>query len=322
MKYQDFTSKVKKAIEEYVEETAIVRLNTIKKNNGVELSGITIMHEEQNITPTVYLEEFYCRYEEGESFGSLVKEIIDISEKNQIKEKFNVSFFSDYEQVKSNIVFKLVNAKKNADLLKEIPYIMYLDMAIVFYYLLSDDEIGSASILIYTSHMDVWGVTAKDLYRQASSNTPRLLGAKIENMEDIMREILLSDIQRKCHKEEQEDESWMQDMADQMLHQALNGKESIPMYVLSNQSKHNGASCLLYHDILNEFALKQQKNLYILPSSIHEVILITDNEIDNPQNLCEMVKDVNETQVAEEEVLSDSVYYYDRKKGELEILNA
>ena len=99
---------------------------------------------------------------------------------------------------------------------------------------------------------------------------------------------------------------------DRELSGSYDGLSPLPMYVLTNQSHLNGASALLYKDILRDFAHSLEENFYILPSSIHEVILVPANGIMSKNSLELMVKDVNQKEVSPMERLSDHVYFYDR----------
>ena len=89
-------------------------------------------------------------------------------------------------------------------------------------------------------------------------------------------------------------------------------RSAIPMYIMTNRQEVNGASVLLYDDVLQTFALKKKTDFYIMPSSIHEVILIPKSKSPDLKDLNEMINEVNETQVQEEEVLSDHAYYYEK----------
>ena len=97
-------------------------------------------------------------------------------------------------------------------------------------------------------------------------------------------------------------------------------EEEIPLFVMSNGDYMNGASVILYKDILKDFASGMEHDLYILPSSIHEVIILFDDEYArSPEELARMVRQTNHMVVEREEVLSDHVYHYDREKDEIRI---
>lgn len=279
------------------------------------------MKKEKNISPTIYLNHFYDAYEGGTTFGETIKNIIDIYEQNKIEENVDMEFFTDYSQVKQKIAYKLINYDKNRELLEDIPYVKYLDLAIVFYCIVMDERIGNASILIHNKHCAMWDVTPEEIYTIAMQNTPRLLPSELRNMEDVIRQIISEDLQREFQSftvkdakgdQTKESEEWMGNVADQMIESIRINKQAVPMYVLSNHTRVHGAACMLYQDVISEFAEDLQKDLYILPSSIHEIILIPVEYSDNTLKLNEMVQEVNMSQVDEEEVLADHAYYYSR----------
>ena len=88
------------------------------------------------------------------------------------------------------------------------------------------------------------------------------------------------------------------------------------MFVLTNDTKVNGAAAILNDDIRQEIAEKVG-DFYMLPSSIHETLIIPKDAGMEFKELEQMVQEVNQTQVAPGERLSDHVYEYDAKEHEL-----
>ena len=172
---------------------------------------------------------------------------------------------------------------------KRVPYYRFLDLAIVFLCLVESDSSGTATVLIHNEHLTYWGITRDDLYALAMANTPQLLRYDLRSMTEVLRELF----------------------ADEFADPAGNDLiEPFPIYVLSNQHRLNGSSCILYQHLLHDFARRIGSDFYILPSSVHEVLLIpADNQI-SMSTLSSMVRDVNSSQLAREEILSDHVYYY------------
>ena len=293
MEFTNFTTLVQREVEKRAGENYRVKLNDVMKNNGVVLRGITLMQDDSNISPTIYLNPYYDAYENGDTtLGTVIDEVIDTYERNKINRSIDMKFFLNYETVKSRIIFKLINTEKNRELLRDVPYIPFHDLSIVFQCLVSEERFGNASILIHNVHLQLWKVNARELYECALENTPLLQGYELADMNTVLEEMkALGGI----------DDEEIEDM-----------QQEVPMYVLSNKSRINGASCILYKDILKDFAMVVDKDLYVLPSSIHEVILLPSDGTQESEQLKEMVKEINQSQVEKEEVLSDSVYYYRR----------
>ena len=95
--------------------------------------------------------------------------------------------------------------------------------------------------------------------------------------------------------------------------------ESVPMRVLCNAQRVYGATCMIYPGVLGTLAEEAGENLYILPSSVHEILILPESEVEDEQYLRDMIREVNGTQVEPEEILSDNLYFYDRLKNRVEI---
>lgn len=308
MEFTSFKILVRDEIAKRTGEQYHVRVNDVRKNNGVVLSGITMLQEDSNISPTIYLNQYYEAYENGEiTLRCIVDDVINTYERNKVGRSVDMRFFMNYENIKNRIIFKLIHAEKNEELLKEVPNIRFLDLAIVFQCLVSDELFGNATIMIHNAHLKLWEIGAEELYKEALVNTPKLQRYDIKNMRDVLCELrFLEELEGKQFIDRDE---YIEELP-----------EATPMYVLSNRTRVQGATCMLYPDILKDFGASVRSDFYILPSSIHEVILLPAQGDEDCEVLKKMVLEVNETQVEREEVLSNSVYYYNRKKEELTIL--
>lgn len=312
MELRDFAEKICYAVGENLGEQYQVRLQEVRKNNGVFLLGLLITNQEQNVSPTIYLNAFWEAYETGTPLCELAEHILRIYRQDTPRENVDMSFFKDYEKVKERICYKLVHGGRNEKLLEDIPYVEFMDLAICFYYAYEGEQLGSGSILIHNSHMELWESSLSELMKLAQQNTPRLFPWECSPMEDVIRELL-----------KQQDEN-----GEQMLEE--NEQEDffkeLPMHILSNQKHVFGAASLLYPGVLHQLAceLADDKaegiDLYIMPSSIHEVILLPVEESLPGEQLRRMIQEVNETQVAPEEILSDQLYRYHAFTQKIEVV--
>lgn len=289
---KEFSTKIVNEIRKLIPKGEKVELSSIMKNNGVVEEAVSIIEKGKNVSPTIYLNEFYDSYKEGVNVEVLAAEIVRRNEEYKLEESLDIGFFVNYEKAKKRIVFKLVNKKMNKELLEKIPYVTYMDLVMVFYYLIQDENAGNATILIHNSHLKMWKVSVEDIYGEACKNTPNLLPAAITGMREIIRQMM-------------GDESGDVEMA-----------EEIPMYIMTNSMKMNGAATMAYPNVVRNFANAVGKNVYIIPSSVHEVILVPETGTEGGR-LNEMVREVNETQVDPKEVLADHVYYYNREENSL-----
>ena len=295
MTYQDFETEVLSKVTEQLPDSHSAKIKPIGKNNGVMLHGLIINNGHSNISPTIYLDYYYDEYNKGHTFDELIDEIMTQYHRYSLDDDFDVTLFTDYEKCRHNISYKLINYEKNKEMLKDVPHIIYLDLAIVFYCILESAVLQTSSILIRNVHLKLWNIDANDLFDIASENTPCLLSSDIINLSDIVRDILDNNIA-------DEDECLDEDEF-----------EKCPMYVLTNRIKLYGACCILYKNLLEEFAKQLKNDLYIIPSSIHEVLLVPKSDAYTGEYLTELVREVNATQLQPEDVLSDHVYYYSRK---------
>ena len=296
MEYREFLENVRKEVESRYDSNVSVTLNHVMKNNGTELDGITIMEKDKNIAPTIYINSFYDRYREGVSLKAVVSEIIRIYNQNKNSININADYFENYENVRKTIVYKLVNYQKNKKLLEDVPYKRALDLAVVFYCLIDQRKGVSATALIHNEHLRIWNVTEDEIYNDALKNTPVLLAGSIVPMSKILSEIAgtapVDNDEKVCE---------------------YTGEDIL--YVLTNSSRVNGAACILYDNLLKKFANDVHSDLYILPSSVHEVIIVPKKNAFDKSELADMVREVNEQGVSQDEILSDNVYEYNRKNG-------
>lgn len=296
-----FARKMQKAMTEVLGEDYEVKLQEVQKNNGVLLQGILILTKQQNVSPTIYLEPFWEAYEGGVTMAELVRKILQIYREDAPKTSVDMSFFRDFDRVKDRICYRLIHAQKNAALLEKIPHIPFLDLCLCFYYAYDGNELGSGSILIYNTHVNMWQSSTEELMRLARCNTPRLFPWEQSSMEEVVKEVM----------KEQECKAGEKRLGEEEKQQFL---VEVSMKILSNRQKIHGAVCILYPNLLEEIACKEGCNLFILPSSVHEVILLPDHGREDRKQLRAMIAEVNATQLEPEEVLSDSLYYYDQKE--------
>ncbi len=320
--YKEFLAMLKDLVKESIGTEYRVDINHVLKNNAIELDGLIILKENERITPNIYLNSYYERYLEGEELPGLAEEIIGIyMDTMEDGEKEALCLKYEFNEMKNCIIYRLVNYDKNRKLLQEVPHIRFLDLAITFHCLVKNNNEGIGTIRITNEHMMNWRTDIEELKTFARVNTPEIFPAVMKSMNDVILEILKKDMKSMSYYQHADIEdnlcNQMNVTSEELLNSIKAGMEHQnckEMYVLTNEKGINGASCLLYPDIIKEFAGELGTDFYILPSSIHEIILVMDNENINKYILKDMVLDVNRTQVPEEDILSNSVYFYSREK--------
>ena len=283
----------------------------VAKNNNVYLHSIMINKKGSNVAPSIYIDELYEDYIHGRTLSEIVNDILDVYRRNAREIKMDMSFFTYFDTVKDRILYKLIHWERNTKLLKDIPHLKWNDLAIVFYYLFEDERFGKATILIKNSHLAMWKIDRETLYKNARSNMPRLQPDEMIPIRQVIEDIMLN--YNSSHM----------DIIDDGLRQGyddiMNGQEPV-MYLLSSQDKYFGAAVILYSKALKKLSEKLNRNLIILPSSVHEVLLVPDDNVAETEFYREMVKEVNDTQLEPEEILSYNVYYYDRFTEQITVM--
>ena len=215
---------------------------------------------------------------------------------------------TDFESVRDRINCRLVNASQNAENLSGRPHTMMGELAVTYHVELGKSERGSVSAPITNHLMEMYGVDTEQLHGIALGNMPHLSPPRFKGMSETMAELLLPDAMANGMSREE---------AERVVGGIFQPEQDEMMYVLSNEEKLHGATAILDKEIMDEVTAKLGREYYILPSSIHEVLIVPKTEEMDLKSLESMVRDVNATQVSPEERLSDSVYAYDVKTHSL-----
>ena len=320
MGFVEFLETIKESVKEVIGEQYNVDISHVIKNNSIELDGLIILRENERITPNIYLNSYYEKYLGGDSVEEMVEEIVGIymnTMEDGEKESFGIQY--EFNEMKSCIIYRLVNYDKNKKLLHEVPHFRFLDLAVTFHCLVKNSEDGIGMIRITNEHLKSWNTDLEELKEIAKTNTPNIFPSVVKNMNEVILDIFKKDIQLSgdsrtdLNETCKEFELSAEDLLEEML-TGMGEHRSADMYVVSNTKGINGASCLLYPTVIKNLADQLSTDFYILPSSIHEIILVKDNGQLNKNLLNEMVQDVNRTQVPEEEILSNSVYFYSHER--------
>ena len=268
MNYTEFMNAMLCEIRGQIGVEVRTELYTVTKNNGTRRTGILFKQTDSNLAPTIYLQEFYQKYLQGQQVPDLADSICSIYQEIRVKKTCDCQNLFDFNHVKEHIVYKLIRRDANEELLKQIPYEPFLDLAVVYYIQIDNTRFGSAAIQIRNEHLRYWRVEKEEIRRLAGKNTPRIYPVQIQQIVRFM-------------------------------------------YVATNEQCSLGAAVMRYPNFWEKVRGMIGESIYILPSSIHEVILVPESFGMEPERMAEMVKEINQTGVAPEEVLSDSVYYFD-----------
>lgn len=283
-------------------------IHKVIKNNGVVLDGLIIRKGREMISPNIYLNSYFESYQMGKPLTVIMEEIVYQYRLFKDEQSIRLTDIWDFTAIKRDIVLRLVNYDRNRELLKTCPHKKYLDLAVTFRMVLDWDCMGIGSSLVTTDVFDHWGISLEDLYQLALKNTMREFPWRMDSLATVITECMKRQLPEEKIAEMQEDFELLEETENE-----------VSMYVLSNENGMNGATCILYDGVLKNFAKAQDCNVYILPSSIHEVLLVPENVETDAATLEEMVADANHSAVGLIDLLSDHVYYYDRKRDMIEI---
>lgn len=302
----EFIEKLVKGLQDHYKEGYSVRSSVVQKNNSTIRHGIIVAKDGEMISPSIYVDAMYGEYLEGEPLACILRRFIAIRDVNQLHNDMDMSFIDDYEQVKGKLGIKIINKDMNKDILKDVPYIDYADLAVVFLVLVEGEEIGSGSILIKNRQMKIWGVDTDTLYEDAVTQMAYRFPAYLRGMLELLEEIY---IEENGNVNTDELRNALMAPARENMNEINN--KNLQMYVLTNKAKWFGASAIVYPDMLEHLADEMGGAYYLIPSSIHEVIIIPKVKGDaGGECLSRLVKEVNATQLQREEILSDHAYEY------------
>ena len=297
MNYEIFKEVVAEKFMDYMPEQyqgMRLRVEPVNKVNKV-LDGITLVGSGagRSVSPTLYINHMYEHYLETENLQEVLQSAarrMDMAFK-EMPEVRDVNL----EGAKDNIVFQVINTLQNEDMLRDMPHREFQDLSIIYRWVVKVDENGIQSSAIRNNLAEQLGMNEEQLFKCAVENTRRIFPPTVKSMNDVIREMFISD-------------GMPAEVADMMIGEMPEDKM---MWVISNDRGINGAGSMLYEDNLHKLAMKLETDLYILPSSVHECIAVSTN-VGDPYELAEMVSEINMGQVALEDRLSNQVYHYDK----------
>ena len=293
MNYEIFKEVVAEKFMDYMPEQyqgMRLRVEPVNKVNKV-LDGITLVGSGagRNVSPTLYINHMYEHYLETENLQEVLQSAarrMDMAFK-EMPEVGDVNL----EGAKDNIVFQVINTLQNEDMLRDMPHREFQDLSIIYRWVVKVDENGIQSSAIRNNLAEQLGMNEEQLFKCAVENTRRIFPPTVKSMNDVIREMFISD-------------GMPAEVADMMIGEMPEDKM---MWVISNDRGINGAGSMLYEDNLHKLAMKLETDLYILPSSVHECIAVSTN-VGDPYELAEMVSEINMGQVALEDRLSNQGY--------------
>ncbi|MCI7130103.1 MAG: DUF5688 family protein [Lachnospiraceae bacterium] len=314
MSYEEFIEEVKGHILDYLpaeaRENATVVVDVFKKNNAVNLTGLVIRYPETNISPTIYLDHYYTAYlNAGKDLEEIMLDIAETYQTYRLDHSIDTERIFNPDYLKDHLYFTVVGQTANAEMLKHMPHESLHDMALI-YKIDTTEIVGDASSITVTDKtLDVMQMDVCEMQEIASQNTPVLKPYTLRTLTDVIREMYINDLQNGGMS--------LADGLEEAVDALLNSQSVPPMYYLGNQEGMYGAAAMYYPGVLDEVAKTIGGSFYILPSSVHEV-LIVPKSIGMPyEELIHLVRDINDSVVINDtEILTDNVYSYNSRTRE------
>lgn len=304
--YNDFFSGLSTGLLRELGSDYETKAFTNTRNNGVLKNGILIRHSSESTAPAIYLDEYYEDFRTGKCLNDIIRQVLytyhDSSDACK-RQSFQDIDFSPHA-MKDKIILRIVNYTRNSDMLRTMPHLRLFDLAVVFQLMVYRDEDGIGTVKFTGEHFRSFTDSANgkepvfstqnELYLLALKNTQRLFPARLSTLSNVLEALLT--------------QNTAPAIPFLTTHAALDSGND-ELYVFSNTQGINGSACILYPEIVSRLTEYFQSDFYILPSSIHELLLLPSSNTFRGEELNDMIREINLTQVPREEVLSDRFYY-------------
>ena len=334
MKYELFTEELTECIINMAEPGEEVTVRKILKNNDTAFDSVTVKQPGCNMTPTLYFQDLKRSFDEGMQMDELARSVLSFSRTGSgvwPAEDFDPG---DYSYFRDKVMFRLVSSDRNRQYLRHRPHRGRLDLEIVYYYQCRIGKESMGTISVGDEDLNRWGISEEDIYRDALRNTPILNPPVICPITDLLNSFLDPEEGTDPHtpvRDTDPEESTDPhtpvcdtdpDEGDEIevpvYEPDLYGNTPVPLLVLTNESKYCGAACMLYEGLLRDLSDEIRSDLFIIPSSIHEVLLLPDEGEFSEEELSALVCEINAHFINPSEILSDHVYRFKHLSGILE----
>nr|DAR80181.1 MAG TPA: Protein of unknown function (DUF1444) [Caudoviricetes sp.] len=295
MSYEEFKEELVKRFASFLPEefeNCKVVIKECNKNNCV-LDGVFVLTG-NDIYPAMYANFIYDFYKACGDFDHVMTQASFIYAK-ALKDtpKIDEDVITDPEYVRKNVFMQLINYEKNKKMLENSPHVRFLDLAIIFRVLVSKNESGITSYLIKNELLEHMGFEVSDLEEIAERNTKNMFPVVTIDIDEIV--------------------DFPQDVMAEIF-----PKDGANWIVGTNSIHMNGAVFMAFKDELEKVADSMNSDFYIIPSSIHDVILVPDAGVSDTEMIKSTIADVNTTMLAAPDFLSDSLYKFTRSTGTVE----
>ena len=307
LNFKEFQEYIKSNVKDYLPESykdADIQFRDVVKNNDVHLTGVLIKKENETLTPNIYINELYEKYSSGMNLDEIVGDIADLRIEHDPPEEAQSigSIFTNYEMVKQRLEIHLCDMELNRDKLKNQVYTEQGDFAATYHIKIGGDGMLRGSAAVTPNLLKNWGITLEQL-REDSLQAEHSKGAVFMDIEELDAEKMFG-LKSTNLLDKQND--------------VIDNEEGFSFYCLTSEEKIYGASMILQEDVIDKISKLMGGDFYILPSSIHETLIVPTTTQMTLEDMSIMVQYVNKEAVEPEDKLSDKVQFYDSKEMVIE----
>ena len=295
-------AEVRECLPDDVYQDIIIDNVEVVKMNDQKLHGLSFKMPGVDAAPTLYVNEMYEAYKDGVDIEYLASEMANMysASRNAVAPpQVDLS----YDNVKDKLTVRLLEKSRNREFLANMPYVSVgHGLAVIADINMGEDRGGDWRIAVNNNVLDSLDVDIETLFADAMKSSVILDPPTLVDMTSALFS---------------PEKTNLLDRDEPIAPEDVGG-----MYVLTNTSGSLGAAALFYPDVKDKAAELIGRDYYILPSSVHEVILVPESPGINAAELCDMVKQANRTVVEEQDILSDNVYHYSRDDRRLDKVTA
>lgn len=295
-----FTEDLVRLLKEKTGTDVCIRSNDVVKLNDTKLHAVAVCPLGEHICRNFYAEAYYEDYQNGTSLETIAERILTYAEDEKLcgmKRLDWLPHIFEFEKVADKITAKLISKELNTEYLKDKCWMEYLDLAVCFQIEVGSDDRGIMTVALDKSVFEAWGIPMERLFSIAMDNLKALHSWKAIGMSELLVKLAL---------ENSGEDDFARYMNPPEYQEGL--------FVATNETKTNGATCMLDKGVVKSLAEKENvKKVAVIPSSIHEIILMplrSEDDMAEVESLNRMIAEVNETQVRPDEVLGNHVYIY------------
>ena len=273
-----FEDVLREKVEEKIGERFSIGIRRVPKNNGVTKTALEISENNSRQAALVYIDDMYDEHLGEEQVNKLAADVANICQRQMFAPVMDiVESISDWKEAKEKLVMRVINAEWNEKMLEDVPHINFLDLAVIYCVNIKMGDHSAASA-VNNKMLSYWEVSKEVLHETALQNMKRLYPECCKSLGEMI---------------------------------GVSDESICPLQVWTNTLGTYGASVMAYGTRVEELAEKTGKDLYVLPSSVHELLILPKDGHD-AKELLQMVRSINRMEVEREEWLSDNIYCYSR----------